>query len=98
MVFGKMPNTCSLENLELLIAGDTIEVVEKAKYLGVTIHKSLKWDTHIYSITSKAYKVFGLIKHTLYNAPMKVKLVAYKTLCRPLVEYASEAWDPYTKN
>ena len=28
---------------------------------------------------------------------MKVKLVAYKTLCRPLVEYASEAWDPYTK-
>ena len=28
---------------------------------------------------------------------MKVQLVAYRFLCRLLVEYASEAWDPYTK-
>ena len=71
--------------------------VEKAKYMGVWIHKNLRWDTHIYGITTKAYNVFGLAKHTLYNAPIKVKLVAYKTLCRPFVEYACEAWDPHTK-
>ena len=50
-----------------------------------------------HNLTTKAYKVFGLVKHTLYNAPIKVKLIAYKTLCRPLVEYACEAWDPHTK-
>ena len=30
----------------------------------------------------------------MYQAPQPVKLIAYKTLCRPLLEYASEAWDP----
>ena len=43
-------------------------------------------------------KVFGLVKYTLYDAPMKVKPVAYKPLCRPLIKYDCEAWDPYTKN
>ena len=97
MVFGKMPNACDLENLKLTLTGINIAFVEKAKYLGVWIHRTLRWDTHIYDITTKAYKVFGLVKHTLYNAPIKVKLIAYKTLCRPLVEYAREAWDPHTK-
>ena len=97
MVFGKMPNAYEKSNFNLLLAGENITVVEKVKYLGVTIRNSLKWDTHVYNITTKAYKILGLIKHTLYNAPTKVKLVAYKSLCRPLVEYASEAWDPYTK-
>ena len=59
--------------------------VEKAKYMGVWIHKNLRWDTQIYGITTKADKVFDLVKHTLYNAPIKANLVAYKTLCLPPV-------------
>lgn len=39
--------------------------------------------------------ILGLIKRTLYRAPEKVKLIAYKSLCRPLLEYACEAWDPH---
>jgi len=47
--------------------------------------------------TSKAYRVFGLIKLTPGNAPENVKIIAYKTLCRPLLEYAAEVWDQYNK-
>ena len=36
-----------------------------------------------------------MIKHVLFDAPRKVKRVAYLTLCRPILEYASEVWDPY---
>ena len=39
----------------------------------------------------------GLLRHTLYDAPMQIKRVAYFTLCRPVLEYGSEAWDPYEK-
>lgn len=60
---------------------------------------NLKWDTHIELIVAKAYKILGLIKQTLLNAPQKVKLTAYnhKTLCSPILEYAAEVWDPHTK-
>jgi len=32
----------------------------------------------------------GMIKHVLFDAPGRVKRVAYLTLCRPLLEYACE--------
>ena len=36
-----------------------------------------------------------MIKRVLYNAPKKVNLISYLTLCRPTLEYACKAWDPY---
>ena len=35
-----------------------------------------------------------MIKRALLGATKKAKLLAYSTLCRPLVEYASSVWDP----
>ena len=35
-----------------------------------------------------------MIKRALHGATKKAKLLAYTTLCRPLVEYASSVWDP----
>ena len=35
------------------------------------------------------------MKHVLFDAPRKVKRVAYLTLCRPLLKYACEVWDPF---
>jgi len=40
----------------------------------------------------------SLIKFTLENAPENVTIIAYKTLCRHLLEYAAEVWDPCNKN
>ena len=36
----------------------------------------------------------GMLKRNLHSAPTKVKLIAYKTLCRPRMEFAVEVWDP----
>ena len=35
-----------------------------------------------------------MVKHTLYKASEKAKLLAYIGLCRPHVEYAAAVWDP----
>ena len=41
-------------------------------------------------------RVLGLLKHTLWSAPKEVKSITYKALCRAILKYAGEAWDPYT--
>ena len=38
-----------------------------------------------------------MMKRVLYDETEKAKLLAYTTLCRPQVEYASTIWDTSTK-
>ncbi|CAC5392723.1 unnamed protein product [Mytilus coruscus] len=40
-------------------------------------------------------KTLGLLKRNLSACPLEVKLQAYKGLIRPVLEYASTAWDPH---
>ena len=58
--------------------------------MGVTIANDFSWDLHIYT---KAPQRLYFIKHVIFDAFIKMKRVAYLTLCRPLLEYACEVWD-----
>ena len=44
---------------------------------------------------AKANKSLGTIQRNLWNCPKSVKEVAYTSLVRPKLEYASVAWDPF---
>ena len=72
-----------------------IKEVTELQYLAITLNKNLKWEGHIHAIINRAMRILGLLKSTLYHANIKTKLIAYKTLCRLLLEYSSAAWDPY---
>ena len=69
--------------------GQTLESVDSAKYLGVTISQDLNWNKHINNITGKANRTLGFIKRNVKTQNEFVKELAYKTLVRPQVEYAS---------
>ena len=94
MFFGSSP---LIVNTHYTLCGNVLQVVDHIKYLGVTISNTLKWEKHINNTLTKAWKILGLIKASLWNAPIKVKKVAYLTLCRPILEYASDVWDPFLK-
>ena len=64
------------------------------KYLGVIMQSDLKFDQHIKLKRDSASRALGSIKHILYNAPKKSRLLAYTSLCRPILEYADTVWDP----
>ena len=64
----------------------TLEQIQFAKYLGLTITKDLDWGQHISEITCKATKTLGFLRRSLALAPMHTKEVAYKTLVRPQLE------------
>lgn len=76
--------------------GRTLESVDSAKYLGVTLTSDLRWNSHISNITKKGNQTLGFLRRNLQINSPTLKAVAYKSLVRPTVEYASTVWDPYT--
>ena len=75
----------------------TLENVQSAKYLGITITENMDWGQHISDISSKATKTLGFLRRNLAFALRSTKEVAYKTLVRPKLEYAAPIWSPYCK-
>ncbi|XP_056020473.1 uncharacterized protein LOC130054527 [Ostrea edulis] len=78
------------------IHGHTLEVVDSAKYIRVNIHKSLKWAQHINQIPKKANSTSACLRRNINQCPRETKALCYKTLVRPLLEYAGVIWDPHT--
>ncbi|KAI8515244.1 hypothetical protein Bbelb_078350 [Branchiostoma belcheri] len=80
---------------EYHLHGHTLSAVKEAKYLGVTITNNLTWSTHIGNIVNKASKTLGFLRRNLKACPKRIREIAYFTLVRPIVEFASPVWDPH---
>ena len=62
------------------IHGHTLEVVDSAKYLGLSIHKSLKWNDHINQVTKKANSTLAFLRRNPHHCPRPTKSLCYLTL------------------
>ena len=71
-----------------------LDSVSSAKYLGVTISDDLSWSTHIDNITKSANQTLCFLKRNIRVHNKDLKSVAYKTLVRPQLKYASIVWSP----
>ena len=69
--------------------------VDSFKDLGVVITKDLCWGNHVSMTVNKANKVLGSIKRSVGTANINVFSMLYKSLVRPILEYASPVWCPY---
>ena len=68
----------------------------KCKYLGIHIHSTLNWNTHINKTAQRANTTSAFLHRNIRTCPRKTKHLAYTTLVRPILEYASIIWDPHT--
>ena len=59
-----------------------LQYVGTNPYLGVTLSEDLTFDAHVGNITKK-------------GSPSRLKKLAYLTLVRSGLEYASVVWDPF---
>ena len=82
---------------QYLLHGQALESVPNAKYLGLDLSSDLSYNNHISRITTTANKSLGFLKRNITTKNENVKQLAYKSLVRPQVEYASSIWSPYTK-
>ena len=78
-----------------IMAGQLLTQVTTQDYLGVTISNKLQWGPHVNKIAKSASSKLGLLQRTMHSCPPSVKTIAYKTIVRPKLEYASSAWNPY---
>lgn len=79
------------------IGTQTVQKVDEYKYLGLHFNDKLLWDKHIDCIVAKATQRLWSLKRLLRYSSSKTKLTVYKTLLRPILEYANVVWDPFTK-
>ena len=76
------------------IHGKRLKLVEKTKYLGVTLSKNLSWKSHVNNITAKANSTRLFLQSNLVKVDRNLKLKCYNAYVRPNHEYASSVWSP----
>ena len=69
--------------------------VTQHPYLGVVFDSTLCFSPHINNITCKATRSLNFIKRNLHKCTSNTKSLAYTSLVRPTLEYASSVWDPF---
>ena len=73
----------------------TIQRVQAAKYLGLTISHSLSWFTHISGIIGQVTSALAFFRRNFGQCSRDVKIKCYLTYIHPIIEYAAIIWSPY---
>ena len=73
-----------------------LRIVNEAKYLGVLLDSKLSFNKHIETVCKKANGVLAFLKRNLYNCNFQIRSQVYMLYVRPILEYASTVWAPYT--
>ncbi len=85
-------STTKIDFDPIIINDREIEVVRRAKLLGLTISNNPKWNSHVKNICKKASTSFILPKTTERAKSYKKTFFYYVTCIRPVVEYACEVF------
>ena len=67
------------------------------RYLGVELQSNLSWNRHIDQTVKKANSMLGFLRRNLRVSNESTKTSAYRSMVRPLLEYCSTVWSPYTQ-
>ena len=67
-------------------------------YLGIHLSNTLNWTNQTKVASTKAQQTLDVIRRNLNKCPTHIKAAAYTSLVRPILEYASAAWDPHSQN
>ena len=63
------------------------------KHLGIYLSNNGSWDLHLRSITEKAWKRIGILRHLKYKLDRNSLQTIYFTFIKPVLEYGDVVWD-----
>jgi len=65
------------------------------KYLRIIIQSDLSWADQVNYMVQKAWKALHFVMRIVKKGNKNTKILAYKSLVRPILEYEAACWDPY---
>ena len=77
------------------MSGSRLSESHEQKDLGIIITHNLKFGKQCIEASNKANRVLGFISRTFEYKSKDIILPLYKSLVRPLLEYAVQFWSPY---
>ena len=101
------PSKCNTINItwkedplmtQYTLKDELLENVKIASYLGIQISRDLSWHSHVAKVSAKGNKSLGFIRRNIRTLSKATKTLAYQTLVRPSLEYASCVWAPHLKH
>jgi len=75
---------------DIVIGNQKIEIVDKAKNLGVFFNSNLSWDTHINFAIGRVYALLRPLWSTQGYTPQHIRMLIAKTCLLPTLLYGSE--------
>ena len=82
--------------MDYSLKGHILDKEDYTKYLGVEFQSSLSWNRHIDHTVKKANSMLGFLRRNLGVNSEQTKATAYCSMFRPLLEYCSTVWSPFT--
>ena len=76
--------------------GINLECINSFRYLGVSVDKKLRWNTHCHYIATKSTTILNILKRSMSGCSQRSKVIAYRALVHPHSEYWAPVWNPYT--
>lgn len=73
-----------------------LDKVDSVKYLGVTFTRDFSFNLHIQSVINKSTSKLFFLSRNLKFVEKDIRILAFNTYIKPLLEYAVPIWDPHT--
>ncbi|XP_055489927.1 uncharacterized protein LOC129696245 [Leucoraja erinacea] len=82
------------QNRTYMVNGRELKNAGEQRDLGITVHSSLKVESHVDRVVKKAFGVLAFINQSIEYRSWDVMLKLYKALVRPILEYGVQFWSP----
>jgi hypothetical protein len=86
-----------MDSLNYSLGNIVIPKANSCKYLGIILRSGLSWADQVHYTVKEAWKALHFTMCILKKENSNAKSLAYTSLVRPILKYASSCWDPYMK-
>jgi len=81
---------------EYYLDNQKLDTTSKAKYLGVILDLKLSFNHHVDTTCKKTNSILVFIRRNLKHCHLRVKIDAYNSFVKPILNYVAPVWIPHT--